>query len=289
MRRTAKFALQTASDRPLYLQLVDWLREDIASKAPGERIDSEPRLAERFGVSRFTVTRAIEILVDEGLVSRRQGLGSFVAAPALKRAPSYLLSFTEAVSAQGRVSTQRLLGFGPTPWRDALPYESETPLIRLDRLRLVDRIPTAIHRSIVSAEIAERVGLTHKVASSPRFSLYRLFHEAGLIIKHGVETLRARAAMPEETDLLRLGDDRVVMAVHRQTYAADGAVLDAVDAVYDARRYTYQAEIRRDVATSLAPSQPTKETENGNASNSVVKRTFGPRLGPWSDRDGNGG
>ena len=44
MRRTAKFALQTASDRPLYLQLVDWLREDIASKAPGERIDSEPRL-----------------------------------------------------------------------------------------------------------------------------------------------------------------------------------------------------------------------------------------------------
>ena len=289
MRRTAKFALQTASDRPLYLQLVDWLREDIASKAPGERIDSEPRLAERFGVSRFTVTRAIEILVDEGLVSRRQGLGSFVAAPALKRAPSYLLSFTEAVSAQGRVSTQRLLGFGPTPWRDTLPYESETPLIRLDRLRLVDRIPTAIHRSIVSAEIAERVGLTHKVASSPRFSLYRLFHEAGLIIKHGVETLRARAAMPEETDLLRLGDDRVVMAVHRQTYAADGAVLDAVDAVYDARRYTYQAEIRRDVATSLAPSQPTKETENGNASNSVVKRTFGPRLGPWSDRDGDGG
>ncbi len=67
---------------------------------------------------------------------RRQGLGSFVAAPTLKRAPSYLLSFTEAVSAQGRVATHRLLGFGPAPWRDTLPYEPETPLIRLDRLRL---------------------------------------------------------------------------------------------------------------------------------------------------------
>ena len=289
MTRTAKFALETTSDRPLYLQLVDWLRDDVASKTAGDRIDSEPKLAERFGVSRFTVTRAIEILVDEGLVSRRQGLGSFVAAPALKRAPSYLLSFTEAVSAQGRASTHRLLGFGPAQWRDTLPYEPRTALIGLDRLRLVDRIPTAIHRSVISAEIAERVGLTHRVASSPRFSLYRLFHDAGLTIKRGVETLRARAATPEEADLLRLGDDRVVMAVHRQTCAADGAVLDVVDAVYDARRYTYQAEIRRDVAPTLASSQTTKATENGNASNSNVKHAFGPRLGPWSDRDGGGG
>src|SRR5271165_409704 len=71
--------LQSTSDRPLYRQLVDWLRVDLATKAAGDRIDSETQLAERFGVSRFTVTRAIEILVDEGLIRRRQGLGSFVA------------------------------------------------------------------------------------------------------------------------------------------------------------------------------------------------------------------
>jgi GntR family transcriptional regulator len=287
--RAADFTLETTSDRPLYLQLVDWLREDVASKSAGQRIDSEPKLAERFGVSRFTVTRAIEILVDEGLVSRRQGLGSFVAAPSLKRAPSYLLSFTEAVAAQGRVATHRLLAFGPAPWCENLPYDRQTPLIGLDRLRLVDRIPTAIHRSIISAELADRVRLTRKVAASSRFSLYSLFNDAGLTIKRGVETLRARAATAEEADLLRLGDEPVVMAVHRQTYAADGAVLDVVDAVYDARRYTYQAEIRRDVASTLASSQFTEAMEDANASNSNVKHTFGPRLGPWSDRDGGGG
>jgi DNA-binding transcriptional MocR family regulator len=69
------FALDGTSGRPLYHQLVDWLRSDIAHRAVGDRIDSEPLLAERFGVSRFTVTRAIEILVDEGLVRPRQGLG----------------------------------------------------------------------------------------------------------------------------------------------------------------------------------------------------------------------
>ena len=77
---------------------------------------------------------------------------------ALKRAPSYLLSFTEAVSAQGRTATHRLLGFGHAPWREPLPYERGAALIGLDRLRLVDRIPTAIHRPILSAELADRVG-----------------------------------------------------------------------------------------------------------------------------------
>ena len=106
--------LQSTSDRPLYRQLVDWLRADLATKAPGDRIDSEPQLARRFGVSRFTVTRAIEILGDEGLVSRRQGLGSFVAAPPLKRTPSYLLSFTEAVQSQGRFASHRFLNSDPS-------------------------------------------------------------------------------------------------------------------------------------------------------------------------------
>jgi GntR family transcriptional regulator len=75
------------------------LRADVAKRAVGDRIDSEPRLAP-FGVSRFTVTGALEILVDEGLIRRRQGLGSLVAPPALVRASSYLSSFTEAVEAQ---------------------------------------------------------------------------------------------------------------------------------------------------------------------------------------------
>ena len=121
-------ALQTTSDRPLYLQVVDSLRVDIANKAPGDKIDSEPQLSKRFGVSRFTVTRAIEILVDEGLISRRQGLGTFVAAPPLKRAPSYLSSFSEAISSAGRIASHRVLAFGPAPWREGLPYrEDERP------------------------------------------------------------------------------------------------------------------------------------------------------------------
>jgi len=137
------------------------------------------------------VTRAIEILVDEGLIRRRQGLGTFVAPPSLRREPSYLSSFTEAVEAQGRRASHRLLRFGPVEWRESLPYPEDAALIGMDRLRLVDRVPTAIHRSVIDAGIADRIGLTRSVAGAPAFSLYRLFDQAGLKIERGVEMLRA--------------------------------------------------------------------------------------------------
>ncbi|HXT07591.1 MAG TPA: GntR family transcriptional regulator [Roseiarcus sp.] len=279
-------ALNAELDRPLYLQLVDALRGDIAAKRAGERIDSEPALVERFGVSRFTVSRAIEVLVDEGLIRRRQGLGSFVAPPPLRRQPSYLTSFTDAVEAQGRVASHRLLGFGEAAWRDDLPYPPAQRLVRLDRLRLVDTIPTAIHASVLSAEVASRIGLTRKAASAPNFSLYRLFAQAGLTVSRGVETLRARAADAEEHRLLELGDDAVVMEVVRSTFDSAGALIDFVRAVYDARRYAYQAEIR---GADVLGAHSARLKEDGNGSKKRSQPGFGPRLGPWDDRGDGGG
>lgn len=55
------------------------LRDRIAGMRPGEKIWSEPRLPKDLGVSRFTVARAIEQQVRDGLVVRRQGSGSYVA------------------------------------------------------------------------------------------------------------------------------------------------------------------------------------------------------------------
>ncbi len=287
--RASSFAPNLVSGRPLYRQLVDWLRADIARRAVGDRIESEPRLAQRFGVSRFTVTRAIEILVDEGLIRRRQGLGSFVALPPLRRAPSHLTSFTEAVEAQGRTASHRLLNFGPARWSEDLPYPEGSALVGLSRLRLVDGEPTAIHRSVIDAGLADRIGLTRGAARAPRFSLYRLFDQAGLEIDRGVETLRARSATPEETRLLEIDEGPVVMAVRRETRGRDGALLDVVDAVYDARRYSYQTEIRRDAPMTLARSHPRKAMETNHEANSNTQRNFGPRFGPWRDRDGERG
>jgi GntR family transcriptional regulator len=283
----AQAALQPELDRPLYLQLLDWLKEDLSIRQPGARIDSEPQLARRFGVSRFTVTRAIEILVRDGLLTRRQGLGTFVAPPRLRRASIYLRSFTEAMAAEGRTTTHRLLDFALIKNAEglSLPYADETPLLRLERLRLVDGAPLAIHYSVLNADIAQAAALTKAVAADPHFSLYRFFREAGFVIDRGIETLQARLATRKEAQLLKLDRSPVVMTAHRETYAKDGSLIDVDDAVHDASRYAYETEIRR--GDELAPTLP-EQPETAHESHSNHKRSFGPRLSKRDDRGDRG-
>ena len=238
--------LDARHDRPLYRQLTDQLRLEVARLQPGARIASEPELALAHSVSRFTVTKAVEALVDEGLVVRRQGKGTFVAAPPLKRAPIHLRSFTEAVMAEGRQPTSDLLSFGPVDWRVGFPYDPSESLIGLERLRRVDGTPIAIHRSVLSAALVAETGLTEAKAAEPHFSLYRFYEDAGLRIDHGFESLAARKATPSERKRMRLDADGIVIVVTRCSFRADGRVLDAVEAVHDSRRYVYQALLQRD-------------------------------------------
>jgi DNA-binding GntR family transcriptional regulator len=71
-----------AAPRPLD-HLRDALAADIAAgrHAPGERLPSEAQLAQRFGVNRHTVRRALAALAEDGLVQARRGAGVFVTGP----------------------------------------------------------------------------------------------------------------------------------------------------------------------------------------------------------------
>jgi GntR family transcriptional regulator len=265
---------------PLYLQIADGLKAQIGGLGPGARIPSEPELAKLWGVSRFTVAKAVEQLVEEGLVTRRQGSGSFVAEAPLRRAPGYLLSFTEAVEAAGHISSHRLLAFEAADWEEGLPYPREAPVMLLDRLRLVDGRAVARHRSILSAEVVAETGLTRALASEPGFSLYRHFDAHGLFVASATERLVACPASERDRTLLGLEDGSVVVAVTRHSFAADGTPLDAVSAIYDARRYSYEALlVRRHHAGNI-------EKGKENQHDQIIgdhRGHIGPRLGPWDN------
>lgn len=278
MRRTQH------QNHPLYTQIADGLRVQIAALNPGDRIPSEPQLAKDWGVSRFTVARAVGQLADEGRIVRRQGKGSFVAEAPLRRVPGYLLSFTEAVRAAGHKSSHRLLSFQPAEWRPGLPYDRESRLVLTDRLRFVDGQAVARHRSILSADLMERIGLTEKVMRASDFSLYGFFDRSGVQASHADERLVARLASEDERDVLKLPANSVVVAVTRHSFAADGTALDAVDAIYDARGYSYEARLIRQHQPNDNPAG-----ENGNEHLDNDRRDrLGPRLGPWGDPGNRG-
>ena len=241
--------LDSSLDRPLYRQLTDRLRQKVARQRPGERIPSEPELAQSLGISRFTVTRAIETLVDEGLLVRRQGKGTFVAAPPLQRTPIRLRSFTEAVRATGRRAGSTLLEFAEL--QEGTGHAPDAPLFLLERLRTVDDVPCALHRSLLPVALVRQTGLTRAIAAAPDFSLYAFFAAQGCPVQYATESVTARHPTPSERAHLRLGAASIVMVVCRRSYAADGRLLDAVEAVHDSRRYSYHALLQRDApATS---------------------------------------
>ena len=267
---------------PLYVQIAEKLREEISSLDSGTRIASEPQLAREWGVSRFTVARAVEQLVDEGLITRRQGSGTFVAEAPLRRAPGYLLSFTEAVEAAGHKATHQVLAFDPIDWYEGLPYPRGADLVLLDRLRFVDGHAAARHRSVLSAELVAATGLTREIAARSSFSLYRFFDQHGLSVHSAREQLVAQSASADDRRLLGLKRGAVVVAVIRHSFTGNGMPLDAVSATYDARRYSYEARLVRAQGNSSAWERDHEDRNRDRLGH------IGPRLGPWGEHRNHG-
>src|SRR6187402_1845321 len=140
---------------PLYVQIADELREGILSRRwlPGDQLPSEPQLSREYNVSRGTVVRAIEILLQEGLAHRRQGDGTYVSRPSLHRQPGFLTGFSRAVRDQGHMPSHRVLAVKSLSPTEAQQYGCGTAAIRLSRLRLVDGTPWAIHNSVIPEQI----------------------------------------------------------------------------------------------------------------------------------------
>src|ERR1035438_4061432 len=83
-------AIDPASDRAVYRQIADHLRDAIARSrlAEGEQLPSEAQLMEHYGVARMTIRNALQILLDEGLVTAEHGRGVYVRSRPPGRPPA---------------------------------------------------------------------------------------------------------------------------------------------------------------------------------------------------------
>lgn len=123
------------------------LRDDIAlgGLAPGSRLPSEHQLAERFGVNRHTVRRALSALQERGLVRVEQGRGTFVEEEPVSFSVGQRTRFTTAARSDGRARRQQLVRSYELPARPeaaaALDLEQGTPLICLETVGFVGRRP----------------------------------------------------------------------------------------------------------------------------------------------------
>jgi GntR family transcriptional regulator len=243
---------------PRYRALAAALRQSILDRRyqAGSRLPTEAELAQTFGVSRGTVVRAVALLVAEGLVTRRQGSGSFVALPSLRRSASGLVSFSRAMGQLGLRAGQRVLSFREATRDEVRAFGAAEPSVRLERMRFVDGVPCALHCSILPQRIfdalpAEAVGSLLRGREND-FSLYAALEAAGIRFEHGEERVSGRLARAEEAELLHLETPAALIVVVRQTYDSDGRWVEATEALYPAGFYTYEVELRRGASLSTA-------------------------------------
>ena len=243
--------MQKPSLKPRYLVLADYLRDRIGrgDLVPGDRLPSENDLSREFGVSRGTVVKAIEQLVGEGSVHRYQGSGSFVARPSLHRRAGSLLSFSQSAAGDGHRSSQKLVSLGPALPDQIRQFDCPSPAVSLVRLRSIDGVACAVHRSLVPLAVAMKIpalnGDDAKALENPEFSLYRAFDEAGFHIEDATERVTTRLANAEESRLLGLSGPTAVMVVVRMSFDDHERLIEAVEAVYHGDYYTYDMQLVR--------------------------------------------
>lgn len=121
------FDANSADPRPLHERLKQHLRWQILSGQIKERVEGEIELAARLGISRGPIQQAIGALVDEGLLTRRRGRGTFVNQDRVEKYYLEISSFTGTMKAQGHSPSVSLIAF----YRDT-PNAELTAALRLD-------------------------------------------------------------------------------------------------------------------------------------------------------------
>jgi GntR family transcriptional regulator len=233
--------LDSAGHAPLYLQLQKQLREAIQKQvlSPNDALPAERDLAEDLGVSRITVRKALDGLVGEGLLTRRQGAGTFVAAR-VEKSFSKLSSFTEDMISRGRVPRSTWLSRATG---QVTPEESLTlglspgaPVYRFNRIRYADDAPMALEYSTVPAFCM----------SSPdavEASLYEALEKSGHRPARALQRLRAVLFTPEQADLLGVAPRDPGLLIERRGFLRDGRVVEVTQSYYRGDAYDFVAEL----------------------------------------------
>lgn len=245
-----RFDLDTSRGvQPLYMQLANALEAHIVEEhlEPGTQLPSEPTLAAENNLSRATILKAFELLMDRGLISRRRGKGTFVRARPMERRLPELSSFSEHIDSLGLRPGSILLDYaefapGATA-RPASPFPDDVGIIVIERLRSVGGSPVGLQRLIIPDYLGQRVGIDERAAAQPGFSFYGSLREAGILLAEGEEALRAINATPDEAEHLSVDPGAALIEVDRKSRDSSGLLIEHVRARYLGTHYLYRVTL----------------------------------------------
>ncbi|MFZ5974909.1 MAG: GntR family transcriptional regulator [Bacillota bacterium] len=213
---------------PLYVQIKNEIKTDILGHKyqVSQRIPSESELIKQYNVSRITVRRAIQELVEEDFLTKIHGSGTFVRAPKHNRHVVGINSFTTDCLNNGIVPRTRVLALSTVKATDAdckiLGVTPGEKIIYLERLRYADDDPVIIERDYLPPRFSSLLWESH-------VSLQSIAHliEDRFKVKIGPldATIEIAIVYKQEAKLLELRPNSPVLLVKGCTYDVEGVPL----------------------------------------------------------------
>lgn len=213
--------MESPVQRALYLQIIDALtaRIEAGELAPGDMVPSERELSKQLQVSRMTVRHALNAMHVRGLLTRRQGRGTFVAAPKLEEPTDVFLSFSESMARKGITPGARLLHLERMPATRSLAAELHIGLGQdvyyVNRLRLANQEPLVIEHSYFPAALFPHLDEQDLESQS----IYHLLETVyGVNLAHASQSYEPTAASEEESKLLKIPVGAPLMLIRRTAF-----------------------------------------------------------------------
>ncbi|WP_028547292.1 GntR family transcriptional regulator [Paenibacillus sp. UNC451MF] len=232
---------------PLNMQIREILRQEVLKQEivdENGKMPTELELVKRFGVSRITVRNALQTLVDEGLLVRERGRGTFLKTNQPENWVGQLMGFTETIKEAGFTPGAQILAKGVT---NKFPSKVKSALNvqvvwELKRIRYADDKPIAIEWAFFPPEI----GLELEKQDLTTIAMYKcLEEELSIPLKEAKQMISAVNASEEEALQLGIEDNEALLYMERVTYSDDQKPIEFLKAVYCPEYFSYMIQLTR--------------------------------------------
>ena len=235
--------LDRSSPVPLYYQVATRLQELIEKGeiGVGARIENEVDLAERLGVSRPTTRRAIQYLVERGMLVRKRGVGTQVVHPKVRR-PVELSSLYDDLVAGDRAPRTEVLDLRVIAASDSiaasLTLEPGAEVTWIERLRYAGGEPLALMHNAIPVDV-----LAVTEADLAAHGLYELLRRAGHVPRIATQVIGARSATATEARTLAEKRGASLLTMTRTAWDTSGKALEYGSHLYRASRYSFELNL----------------------------------------------
>lgn len=231
---------------PLYHQMYEALRGYIEDGGlrPGDRLPGEDELNELFGVSQITTRKALDILVEAGLIFRRRGKGTFVAEHPITSEMGQVTDFVMDAEDNGHVYKTTILTAEIVPvsknTADLLKMQPGEELAMIERLRFADGLPLCLEKAFLVHRLCRGI-LNEDVSARPIGLILK--QRYGLSLTRADQTIRAQTAGHDVARRLGIKASDPTLVVERVACSRENTPAQFARLFYRADRYALHFQL----------------------------------------------